>query len=49
LRVLPIVGGNWDNAANAGLWYVNCNNAASNTNTNIGARLANGGGQKPQV
>jgi hypothetical protein len=34
------VGGNWNNDLNAGLWYVNCNNAASNTNTNIGARLA---------
>lgn len=35
------MGGNWNNGANAGLWNVNCNNAASNTNTNIGGRLAN--------
>lgn len=37
----PIVGGNWNNAADAGLWNVNVNNAASNANSNIGARLAN--------
>jgi len=36
----PYVGGNWSNGANAGLWYVNCNNSASNSNSNIGARLA---------
>lgn len=37
----PIVGGNWNNAANAGLWSLNVNNSASNSNSNIGARLAN--------
>jgi len=37
----PIVGGNWNNAANAGLWNLNVNNSASNSNSNIGARLAN--------
>lgn len=43
----PIVGGNWSNGTNAGLWYVNCNNSASNSNTNIGARLASDTGRKP--
>ncbi len=33
-------GGNWDNGANAGLFYLNVNNAPSNANINIGARLA---------
>lgn len=33
-------GGNWDNGANAGLFYLNVNNAPSNANSNIGARLA---------
>jgi len=33
-------GGNWNNGSNAGLWNLNCNNDASNSNTNIGARLA---------
>jgi len=35
-----IVGGNWNNAANAGLSAWNSNNDLSNSNTNIGARLA---------
>lgn len=34
-------GGNWSNGANAGPFYLNVNNAPSNSNTNIGARLAN--------
>lgn len=33
-------GGNWSNGANAGLFYLNVNNAPSNSNTNIGCRLA---------
>jgi len=37
-RVLA-VGGNWNNAANAGLFCFNSNNLSSNLNTNIGARL----------
>jgi len=32
------VGGNWSNAGNAGLFYFNANNAASNSNSNLGAR-----------
>ena len=36
----PDVGGRWSNGANAGLWYVNCFNSASNSSTHIGARLA---------
>ena len=39
-RVLPIVGGNWNNGANAGLWNVSCGYAASGTDTTIGGRLA---------
>jgi hypothetical protein len=33
-------GGNANNAANAGLGYVNANNVVGNSNTNIGARLS---------
>lgn len=33
-------GGNWNNGANAGLFYLNGNNARSNSNTNIGFRSA---------
>jgi len=39
LRV-PIRGGNWNNGANAGVFYTNLNNARSNSNTNIGFRSA---------
>lgn len=39
-------GGNWSNGANAGLFNLNVNNAASNSNTNIGGRLANELSQK---
>lgn len=34
------VGGNWNNGTNAGLWYCNANNAASNANLNRGGRLS---------
>ena len=34
------VGGNWNNAALDGSRYVNLNNLASNTNTNIGSRIS---------
>ena len=37
---VPIRGGNWNNAANAGVFALNLNNARSNANTNIGARPA---------
>ena len=37
-RVL-MVGGNWNNDLNCGLWYANWNYNSSNTNTNIGGRL----------
>jgi len=33
-------GGNWGNGGNAGLFYLNANNAPSNANSNIGCRLA---------
>jgi len=36
----PLVGGYWGSAANAGLWDVGCDNAASSTYTGFGARLA---------
>jgi hypothetical protein len=38
LQALPIRGGNWNNAASAGVFTLNCNNARSNANNNIGAR-----------
>ena len=31
-------GGNWNNAATAGVWYVNLNNSRSNSNNNYGFR-----------
>ena len=34
-----IVGGNWNNGSNAGMFYWNFNNDSSNTNSNIGSRL----------
>jgi hypothetical protein len=37
---LPIWGGNWNNASNAGLAYLNLNNRRSNVNNNIGLRPA---------
>ena len=37
-RVL-LVGGYWDNGGYAGLFYFNANNASSNSNSNVGARL----------
>ena len=37
---LPICGGNWNNAANAGVFNVNLNNPRSNSNDNIGFRPA---------
>lgn len=36
-RVL-MVGGNYNNGSNAGLFYFNANNTSSNTNSNVGAR-----------
>nr|DAO90655.1 MAG TPA: hypothetical protein [Caudoviricetes sp.] len=33
------VGGNWNNTTNAGLWYWNGNNSASNANSNVGGRI----------
>ena len=38
LMDLPIRGGNWNNAAEAGVFNLNCNNVRTNANTNIGAR-----------
>jgi hypothetical protein len=38
LKCLPNVGGNWNNTANAGVFYRNFNNTPSNTNNNNGAR-----------
>ena len=36
--VCPISGGNWNNAANAGVWALNLNNNRSNSNNNVGFR-----------
>jgi hypothetical protein len=36
--MLPHVGGNWNNAANSGVFEVNLNNNATNDNNNNGAR-----------
>lgn len=36
----PLRGGNWNNGSNAGLGYLNLNNARSNSNSNIGFRPA---------
>jgi hypothetical protein len=36
--MLPNVGGNWDNTANAGVFNVNLNNTSGNANNNNGAR-----------
>lgn len=36
----PIVGGSWGDGALAGLWDVNCHDAASNSRAGVGARLA---------
>ncbi|MFZ1250568.1 MAG: hypothetical protein WAR37_03945 [Candidatus Microsaccharimonas sp.] len=35
-----IRGGNWNNGTNAGVLTLNLNNSPSNTNTNIGFRVA---------
>lgn len=37
---MALVGGNWTNAALCGCFTLNLNNAASNANANIGARLS---------
>lgn len=43
---MAYTGGNWNNGAIDGLFCLNVNNAASNSNTNIGGRLANDYSQK---
>ena len=37
---MPIRGGNWGNGADAGLAALNLNNPRSNSNANIGFRVA---------
>jgi hypothetical protein len=37
---MPYRGGNYNNTSNAGLGYLNLNNARSNSNGNIGFRSA---------
>ena len=39
-HMFPIVGGNWNNNANAGVFYRNFNNNRSNDNTNNGCRAS---------
>ena len=36
--MLPIVGGNWNNNANAGVFTVNLNNDSGNSNNNVSCR-----------
>ena len=38
--LFPLASGNWNNAANAGVFYRNWNNNRSNDNNNIGFRAA---------
>ena len=40
LKLLPIRGGNWNNAGNAGVFALNLNNARSIVSTNVGFRAA---------
>jgi hypothetical protein len=39
-KLFPLRGGNWNNAASAGVFALNLNNVRSNVNTNIGFRAA---------
>ena len=39
-HMLPIVGGNWNNGSNAGMFNRNWNNYRSNSNNNVGFRSA---------
>jgi hypothetical protein len=41
IRAIAYNGGNWSNGSKAGLFYLNLNNEASNSNANNGGRLAN--------
>jgi len=34
----PIMGGNWSDSSNTGVWYLNLNNNRTNSNNNIGFR-----------
>lgn len=40
IRATLYIGGSWNNGANDGLFAFNVNNGASNSNSNIGFRLA---------
>lgn len=42
-------GGNWNNGSNAGVFTLNLNNAPSNTNTNIGFRVARDSNRWPDM
>jgi hypothetical protein len=44
----PISGGNWNNAATAGVWAFNLNNVRSNSNNNVGFRADSGSPRKRQ-
>lgn len=37
---MPLLGGDWNNGSNAGVFNLNLNNARSNANRNIGFRSA---------
>ena len=38
--LFPLASGNWNNAANAGVFYRNWNNNRSNDNNNVGFRVS---------
>lgn len=40
LLICVISCGNWNNTSNAGVWNVNLNNYRTNSNNNVGLRLA---------
>ena len=40
LQALPIRGGNWNNAAEAGVFSLNCDVVRAHANTYLGARPA---------
>lgn len=44
-----IRGGNWNNGSNAGVLTLNLNNSPSNTNSNIGFRVARDSNQWPDT
>lgn len=44
----PIVGANWNNSSNAGVWALNLNNVRANANNNVGGRADSGSSRSLQ-